>query len=259
MNIATIETMLQTFRESNVTFLRAPVLDAIPGIIHAFSTRRAASDDLLLGDDRVLIHHNEDRFMGAIGLEGWPIVKLKQVHSSIVHRIRERESINHVAEGDAVGTSLRGVALGVITADCVPVLIAAQRAESVAVAHAGWRGTSTGVVRKTVTAMVSDNGLEPSDLSAAIGPHIGVCCMEVGEEVFESFAQPELFERRSSWDRPHLNLAEANRLQLVDAGLLPERIQVSTLCTKCRSDLFYSYRRDADAAGRMLSVIGIEP
>jgi len=256
---ATVETMLQTYRESNVTFLRSPALEAIPGIVHAFSTRRVDSGDVSLGGDGRLIQDNRDRFMAAVGLEAWPIARLRQTHSNLVHWVRDNESVNDVAEGDAVGTSLHGVALGVMTADCVPILIADLRARAVAVTHAGWRGTSQGVVRKMVNRMVSGTGLRPSDLSAAIGPHIGVCCMEVGEEVFDWFALPEVFDRRTEWPRPHLNLAEANRLQLVGAGLSPERVQVSKLCTRCRSDLFHSYRRDSDAAGRMLAVIGIEP
>ena len=234
-------------------------MDAIPGVVHAFSTRRVESSDVSLGGDGPRIQDNRDRFMAAVGLEAWPIARLRQVHSNIVHWVGDNEFVNDIAEGDAAGTSLPGLALGVMTADCVPILIADGKAQAIAVAHAGWRGTSEGVVRKTVDAMVSGKGIEPSDLSAAIGPHIGVCCMEVGEEVFDWFAQPEVFERRPEWSRPHLNLAEANRLQLVAAGLGPERVQVSTLCTRCRSDMFHSYRRDGDDAGRMLSVIGIEP
>ena len=256
---ASVETMLRTYRESNVTFLRSPALEAIPGIVHAFSTRRADSGDLSLGGAGRLIQDDRDRFMAAVGLEAWPIARLRQTHSNVVHWVGDNEFVNEVADGDAAGTSLHGVALGVMTADCVPILLADLSARAVAVAHAGWRGTSEGVVRKTVDRMVSDQGLAPSALSAAIGPHIGVCCMEVGEEVFDWFALPEVFERRTEWPRPHLNLAEANRLQLIGAGLSPDRVQVSTLCTRCRSDLFHSYRRDSDAAGRMLSVIGIEP
>ena len=83
--------------------------------------------------------------------------------------------------------------------------------------------------------------------------------MEVGEEVYEWFGHPAVFERRKEWPKPHLNLAEANRLQLIEAGVDPDRVIVSSLCTKCRADLFHSYRRDGDRAGRMFSLIGIEP
>jgi YfiH family protein len=251
--------MLQAHRESNVTFLTSPLLDQIPGIVHAFSTRRADSGDFTLGGDDPLIQDNRDRFMAAVGLEAWPVARLKQVHSNVVSWVGDNEFVNEVAEGDASGTSLPGIALGVMTADCVPILIADSTARAVAVVHAGWRGTSEGVAPKTVDRMTSGSRVAAGDLSAVIGPHIGVCCLEVGEEVFDWFAQPEIFERRSEWPRPHLNLAKANRLQLVAAGLAPEKVQVSTLCTRCRGDLFHSYRRDNDRSGRMMSVIGIQP
>ena len=82
--------------------------------------------------------------------------------------------------------------------------------------------------------------------------------MEVGEEVYDWFAQPDVFERRPEWKKPHLNVAKANTRQLVDAGVPEARIQVSTLCTRCRRDLFYSYRRDGAGTGRMLAAIGID-
>jgi copper oxidase (laccase) domain-containing protein len=99
----------------------------------------------------------------------------------------------------------------------------------------------------------------PAVLVAAIGPLIGVCCLEVGEEVFDWFHDPGLFERRPEWPRPHLNLAEANRRQLAEAGVPPEAIETSRLCTRCRGDLFHSYRRDGETAGRLLAAIGISP
>lgn len=251
--------MLHTHRESNITFLRAPVLESIPGLVHGFSTRRAESGDLNLGGEGPVVAANRERFMAAVGLEAWPTARLKQIHSNVVHWVGDNEGLHETREGDGVGTALQGVAVEVRTADCVPILIADRQGRTVGAAHAGWRGTSEAVVRKTIETMVSEAGIEPGDLSAAVGPHIGVCCMEVGEEVFDWFAEPGIFERRPEWPRPHLNLGEANRLQMVAAGVPAERIQVSTLCTRCRRDMFHSYRRDRAQAGRMLSVIGIEP
>lgn len=128
-----------------------------------------------------------------------------------------------------------------------------------AAAHAGWRGTASGVVRRTVEQMVSEGGVAADDLAAAIGPHIGVCCMEVGDDVADLFGRPGTVVRRPDWPKPHLDLGAANRTQLADAGVPPERVEVSTLCTRCRPDLFHSYRRDGEKAGRMLSLIGLAP
>lgn len=209
--------------------------------------------------DRKVVEDQRGRFQAAVGMEAWPLLHLNQVHSNFVHWISDNAVLNEPVEGDAVGTALPGVALGVATADCVPVLMADREGRAVATAHAGWRGTSEAVVRKTVEAIVSKSGLRAGDLQVAMGPHIGVCCMEVGEDVFDWFSEPEIFERRTGRVRPHLDLGKANRLQLIAAGVPEENIQVSTLCTRCRDDLFHSYRRDGASAGRMLALIGIRP
>ena len=245
--------------KSGITFLKAPVLESIPGLVHAFSTRRAEGEDLTFGGGGRIAAADLTRFMAAAELETWPLARLKQIHSNIVHEVAGNTFPGDPPEGDAAETSLRGVAIGIMTADCVPVLIADRRGRRVAAAHAGWRGTAQAVVRKTVEVMASRDGIAARDLWAAIGPHIGVCCMEVGEEVVDRFSQPEIFERRPGWTKPHLDLGKANRLQMIQAGIPPERIQVSTLCTRCRGDMFHSYRRDGNRAGRMLSVIGLQP
>ena len=102
-------------------------------------------------------------------------------------------------------------------------------------------------------------GVDGKSLAVAVGPHIGVCCYEVGDDVVEAIGDDAVFERRPEWPKPHLNLAEANRRQLVRAGVPERQIEISSLCTRCREDLFFSYRREGKGAGRLLSVIGIAP
>jgi YfiH family protein len=162
-------------------------------------------------------------------------------------------------DGDASVTSVHGPVLAVQTADCVPILIADSSARCVAAIHAGWRGTAARITEQTVKRLAEKFAVKPEDLIAVIGPHIGVCCYEVGEEVVRAIADPEAFERRPEWPKPHLNLGIANRNQLIAAGLKAEQIEVSSLCTRCRADLFFSYRREGEQAGRLLSVIGIAP
>ncbi len=236
--------MLHTRTQSDITFLAAPVLEAVPRVVHAFSTRRPSPDD---------------GFAAVAGMEGWPTFPLRQIHSDRVHWVAGERLPDTAPDGDAAATALPGVALSVRTADCAPVLIADRRGRVVAAAHAGWRGAAAGVVRRTVEQVVSEGGVEARDLAAAIGPHIGVCCMEVGDDVADRFAQPGIVLRRPDWPKPHLDLGAANRAQLADAGVPPERVEVSTLCTRCRPDLFHSYRRDGEKAGRMLSLIGLAP
>lgn len=254
--------MLQVNRHDQVTFLFAPPLDQVGGIMHGFSTRRADHNNFTLGptaSPNPLVQLNRIRFMAAIGAPGWAIMKLKQVHSPIVHVIEDTRAATDPLEGDAAVTSFRGIAVGVQTADCVPILLADARGRAVGAIHAGWRGTASRIVERTVETLWKTYGVSPEDLWAAIGPHIGVCCYEVGDEVVDAIADAEAFERTEGRAKAHLNLAAANRSQLLQLGVPAKQIVVSSLCTRCRPDLFYSYRREGTTAGRMLSVIGLVP
>jgi len=149
--------------------------------------------------------------------------------------------------------------LGVETADCLPILIVDPRRRAVAAAHAGWRGTASGVAARAVEALVAA-GSHPEDLLAALGPSIGPCCYEVGEELRAAFGPTgaALF-RPGPRGRPHLDLRAANLGQLVAAGLRPHHIHEVGDCTACRADLYYSYRRDGAGAGRMINFVGWQP
>jgi hypothetical protein len=190
-------------------------------------------------------------------------------------------------QGDALLTSQPGLLLAVQTADCVPILLADPARRAVAAVHAGWRGTLARVVAKTVGRMRLEFGTRPADIVAAIGPAIGRCCYEVGPEVAQAFlaqfpAAAEWFDgpfdrlavgeetpflpwlsmvppgHQAAPERVRLDLRGANCWQLIDSGVRPRNIAVSTLCTACRADLFFSYRREGPQTGRHMAVIGIE-
>jgi len=252
--------MLQVKRREQITFLQSEALARIPGVVHAFSTRRGERNDFTLGppsSPNPMVQMNRVRFLAAIGAAGWPILKLKQVHSNIVVDMDDTFAAGEAVEGDGAVTSLRDVALGVQTADCVPILIADSEGKAVAAIHAGWRGTAAGITKRTVGRLVEKFGINAKNLTAAIGPHIGVCCYEVGEEVAAAISDTGAVVRRPEWPKPHLDLADGNRRQLISAGLADSRIEASSLCTRCREDLFHSYRRDGTRMGHMLSVIGM--
>jgi purine-nucleoside/S-methyl-5'-thioadenosine phosphorylase / adenosine deaminase len=254
--------MLQVKRQDQITFVRSEMLDGIPGVVHAFSTRRGERNDFSLGpadSPNPMIQINRVRFLAAIGAPGWPVIKLKQVHSGTVVEIDDTSAASDAVMGDAAVTSLRGVALAVQTADCVPILIASHDGKAIAAVHAGWRGTAERIAQASITRLIQKFDLEPESLSAAIGPHIGACCYEVGEEVVAAIADSAAIERRQEWQKPHLDLAAANHRQLVSAGIPEAQIEKSSLCTKCREDLFHSFRRDGKRMGHLLSVIGLMP
>ena len=180
------------------------------------------------------------------------LLLLKQVHGASV----VEAPWDGTPEADASVAASAGWLLGIKTADCLPVLLVDPERRRVAAAHAGWRGTAAGVAARAVEALVT-RGSRPEDLLAALGPGIGACCYEVGEELREAFGAPGAgFFRPGPNGRPHLDVRAANVRQLVEAGLRPEAIHHVADCTRCRADLYHSYRRDGKAAGRMISFVG---
>ena len=147
-----------------------------------------------------------------------------------------------------------GKSIGIRTADCVPVLLLDSRARAVAAVHAGWRGTAAGVVSRAVEALQARYGTRPPDVLAAIGPCIRPCCYQVGPEVAARFASFPGTTRIVD-GKSYLDLAAANRLQLESSGLSADRIFDSGLCTSCLAADFFSFRRDPQNPGRLLSAI----
>jgi YfiH family protein len=180
-------------------------------------------------------------------------VTLRQVHGDGVvnaHNLADREQ-----EGDALITDDIGRSIGVRTADCVPILLLDSQVRAMAAIHAGWRGTAAEIVKKALAKMSSTFGTNPKDVYAAMGPCIRACCYEVGKEVADRLAAafPEWGEEDKA--RRCVDLPEANRRHLVSAGVLPDRIFDSGLCTTCQPEQFYSYRREPENPGRMVSAI----
>ncbi len=161
-------------------------------------------------------------------------------------------------EGDAALALEPGVLLGVETADCVPLFLIDTTSRRVAAAHAGWRGTALGVAGVALQSLI-DAGSRVGDIVAALGPAIGACCYEVGEDVVAAFG-PEgrrFFVPRER-GRPHLDLRAANVAQLANLGLDPGRIHHLDECTVCRAESYPSYRREGNTAGRIISFVGFE-
>jgi len=209
------------FYEDSRHIYRVSELDALPWLVHGFGTRQAeVSDDFTL---------------------------VKQIHSSNCIVAGGRRG--NLGQGDALLENTPGCVVAVKTADCVPILLVDESHRAVAAVHAGWRGTVAQIVRNAIEAMHREYGAEPSGLHAALGPAIGKCCYEVGPEVAAHFGET---------GRAHVDLIEANRQQLLAAGVAPHRIYASGLCTMCPGDRFHSYRRDKEAAGRQYSFVGVQ-
>ena len=181
----------------------------------------------------------------------------RQTHTTNVQVITEVPSSNELQEVDAVVTHLCDFCLCVSTADCVPVLLYDKVRNVVAAIHAGWRGTVGRIVEKTLETMTSYYGTEGKDVIACIGPSISLESFEVGEEVYTAFQEAgfDMSRIAKRYEKWHLDLWEANRMQLLARGVLPENIEVSGICTYQNHGDFFSARRLGIQSGRILSGI----
>jgi len=303
-----------TSKKAKLNILRARNLEKLPWLVHGFSTRTGgfsrvySKGDLNLGftkeDARAAVERNRAAFLSALGASGtsgpssrqnghdqarrWQFVTLRQVHSDIIHHVDAHHLASAPSEpltGDGLITATPGLLLGIQTADCLPIILVDPKRRAVGVFHAGWRGTVKRIVEKGVGEMQRWFGSRPGDLQAAIGPGVGGCCYEVGEEVrtkFESqFSYADSLFREVKESDPvrekypllflnarapghgelppkiFLDLVEANRRQLLAVGVPARSIGSLPLCTSCNTDLLFSYRAEKGKTGRLMGAAGL--
>jgi YfiH family protein len=200
------------------------------------------------------------RFLDAIGRPDATLATCKQVHGAAVKRVNtESEARETSTACDALTSRTDGILLGVKTADCVPVLVADTRTSAVAAIHAGWRGTTQRIVERAFATMAATWSTRRTDCIAAIGPAVCGACYEVGPEVLARFKEEFPYAKRflvEEGEKGRVDLKTACAIQLELCGFAPDQIFVSDLCTICRNDLFFSYRKEGAKAGRILSVVG---
>jgi YfiH family protein len=290
-------------RSASSKAIQVPQLSQLSWLVHGFSTRNGGATtcygarSLNLGftqhDKRTNVERNRRNLLVTLGassgkgtaMKPWPLVTLRQIHSDIIHLVTT--PAKQPLAGDGMVTNVPGLALGIQTADCFPVLLIDTKTKAVGAFHAGWRGTVQRITEKGLGLMRHEFGTQPGDVLAAIGPGIQGCCYEVGEELkanFESqfdYAQ-ELFRDSQESDpvrekypmlfmnqrapghgdlclKLFLNLREANRRQLMAVGVPEQNIGALNDCTSCDPKQFFSHRAERGKTGRMMAVLGIRP
>ena len=284
---------------NKLQLLRSEKLSKLAWLVHAFSTRNGGvsraygGSALNLGftkhDSRAAVERNRELFLKELGVangrRSWPLVSLRQIHSDLIHQVDRMTE--HPLAGDGLVTGTPEVLLAVQTADCLPIILADRKRHAIGVFHAGWRGTVKRIAEKGVGEMQKYFKSDPRNLVAAIGPGVRGCCYEVGEEVrtkFETqFAYANSLFREVKESDPvrekypllfltarapghselpvklFLDLVEANRRQLLDAGVLAKNIDTAAPCTACHPDLLFSFRAEKGVTGRMVAAAGIRP
>jgi len=230
--------------------IRYSSLLTLPGVVHGYSTRA-------LGDAR--IKTNTDTIVRNLTDRALPLLHAAQVHGNAVS-IVDSATTGIVPLADGLVSSTDNILLEVHVADCVPMLFFDPVARVVAAVHAGWKGTLAHIATNTVARM-TESGATPSNILVSIGPHIGLCCYTVPEDRAQQFlaafhaTPPVAGKENGEW---HLDIGQANRFELLDAGIVPVHIDAPIVCTSCQIDAFYSFRKDSrETFGEIIGVIGL--
>ena len=266
-----------TKKGSSFPWYAAAAWERIPHLIHGFSGR--------LSDQAAAL--------SVLSASELPLHTLTQVHGNALRVVGPDTSVEGRPQADGMLSATAGQLLGIVTADCVPVLMVAPRQRVVAALHAGWRGTAKDICGRAIRVLKTDWGVSPADLLVALGPSIGGCCYEVGRDIGENLCRQVGTRGRLAWrqegnvstsqhvsddtsplegtrdtksdhkettlacgDTGFLDLRLVNRLRCEQLGVPPQHIQHVGPCTFCSGAALSSYRRDGARAGRQLSVIG---
>lgn len=256
------------YRPDDRMYVKSDILENSGMVNHGFSSRlggvsRGIITGLNLGfrvnDSENSVKENYNLLARDLGIELDKTVLAKQTHTDNIRIVTNddmgkgitRES--DIEDTDGLVCNIPEIALVVFSADCVPVLLFDPIRKVVAAVHAGWRGTVKQIAAKCVKLMEDCFGSRPENILAAIGPSIGPCCFEVGEDTVANFGKEYITEKPNG--KYNINLWAHNRNGLVRAGLLPENIDICKRCTVCENDRFYSYRSHRDKTGRQAAVI----
>ena len=238
--------------------------------ITAFSTERGCQDPTLPYDGFNITYYTDDdaqhiatcrqMLCDVLGISNERLILPRQVHHTEIAEVTE-ENLSDKFDGiDALMTTLPQTCIGVSTADCVPILIYDKRVRAIAAAHAGWRGTVARIGRKTIEAMAERYDSKASDLKVVIGPSIGPDAFEVGDEVYQAFSEAsfdmdKIAFKREKW---HIDLWQANAIDLELAGVPHENIEIAGICTYEQHQDFFSARRLGIKSGRIYTGIMIK-
>ena len=261
--------MFRFSKKDSVEYLESGALGGCDFLVHAFCTRWSGVSEghfaslnfsVREGDGSDRIRKNRGIVASAFNLRADQFFVVHQVHGDRILIVDDANMsvLKHQShQCDAIVTDRSGLAIGIKTADCVPVFLADREKRIIGVVHAGWRGTALNIAAKTVTAFAETFFSRSVDMIAVIGPAIGPCCYEVDETVFNAVTGDGSWEsafnpcgEKGKW---MLDLSSANRRQLIQAGIPSENVFSADVCTSCRKDIFFSHRGEAGKTGRQIN------
>ncbi len=261
---------MKTVKQGKISYLQPSWVDS-EVMVAGFTTRNGGSsrppfNSLNLGfnsgDNETQVESNRAAFARAFDLEPHLLLTVNQVHGSEILVIDQpNPEVSHFlrVDSDAIITNRRNIMIGILVADCFPVILFDKTCGVAAVVHLGWRGTATGLLGRTVNAMQEMFGCQPDNLCAAIGPGIGAHNYEVDRPVRDAFRQGvgqwERISQEVSLGHWQVDLRQSCLLQLDAAGVHRQRIEMVEDCTCCHKETFFSYRRDQGRTGRQMGFV----
>jgi YfiH family protein len=251
-----------------IEFYKYDIINGYEDIIALTTTKNSEyqydfSQALHTGEDTEAICTNRQALLRDLSLSDYSVVLANQTHSCNIAVINDdsskgwQDSSSALSDTDALITKQRGVLLGILSADCVPVILYDKTNQAIANIHAGWRGSACAIVSKTIVKMQIEFGSNPADMIAIVAPSIGKCCYEVDESVAKHFSHIDGVCEKVG-DKYMLDLPQVNRHQLIQAGVKTSNIQMSGVCTSCENEKFFSYRKECGCSGRFLTLIGLK-
>ena len=275
----TEETVMKVMEREGVPFLTFPLLTETGLVNHAFSTRLGGVSQgdfatmnfsFTRGDQKEAVLENYSRMARALSVERDRMVLTWQTHTTNVRRVTAEDAGKGIVrerdyrDVDGLITNEPGLTLVTFFADCVPLYFLDPVHHAIGLSHSGWRGTVNRMGKVTIEAMEQAFGSKPEELLACIGPSICQGCYEVGPEVAEAFCstfseqEQELILKAKQNGKYQLDLWAANRLVLLTAGILPEHLSVTNICTYCNPKLLYSHRRSAERRGNLCAFLSLK-
>lgn len=265
-------------QKGDVPFLTYPMLEETGIVVHGFSTRMGGVSQRHLsslnlgfgrGDEEENLRENFRRIAAAIGFETENLVLSQQMHTTNVKVVTEEDRGRGITKPlgwkdvDGLVTDVPGLVLATFYADCVPLFFVDPVRKAVGLSHSGWRGTVGKIGKVTVEAMMREYGSRPEDILAAVGPSICQECYEVSEDVILEFQKnyeehfwDSLYYQKEN-GKYQLNLWRANELVFLEAGILPEHISITDICTCCNPDVLYSHRASKGMRGNLAAFLGV--
>ncbi len=212
-------------------------------LTQGFTTKQSGNLAFHVHDDVESVLHNHKRLAESLGYDTRTLVHMKQIHSNSVHKVEDTDTFENPPTCDALITNRVNTPLMVMVADCSPILFYDDVKKVIAVAHAGRAGAFTNIIANVIESFRVDFNSNVADISASIGPAIGSCCYEVGAEIYDEAKELKLAyaidKKENSY---HLDIRKILHNQLLNAGLLEQNIEISSLCNCCEADTYFSYR-----------------